>query len=84
MSDAGAGGRGARRDAPVGPAKITANGSTEIFVVSDEFFYELPPGKVRGQEDDVRRIYRIASGLAASATVAALVTAVGAGVTFGW
>jgi hypothetical protein len=33
-------------------------------------------------EDDVRIINRIASGLAASATVAALVTAVGAGVKF--
>ena len=36
------------------------------------------------REDDVRRIYRIASALAASATVAALVTGVGAGVKFGW
>ena len=33
---------------------------------------------------NVRRIYRIASALAASATVAALVTGVGAGVKFGW
>jgi hypothetical protein len=45
--------------------------------------YRLAMGARRGVlEDDVRIINRIASGLAASATVAALVTAVGAGVKF--
>src|SRR5690242_3026970 len=66
-----------------GATEVRSNGSTGNPVTAEVFIASYPRGVAAG-EDQVRRIYRIASALAASATVAALVTSVGAGVKFGW